>query len=65
MKLPYIEALETELEKAAARIEELEAALRNLLQDPPSILDEPDTDAQIVIHMRKIARAALRRNSRP
>ena len=41
------------------RIDALEAALRSLLKEPPSILDDPDTDAQIVIRMRKIASAAL------
>ena len=46
-------------ENAAARIDALEAALRTLLKEPPSILDDPDTDAQIVIRMRKIARTAL------
>ena len=50
------------LDEAADRIEALEAleaALRNLLREPPSILDDPDTDAQIARRMHKIARAAL------
>ena len=47
------------IKELEARIDALEAALRNLLKEPPSILDDPDTDAQIVIRMRKIARAAL------
>ena len=51
------------IKELEARIEALEAALRRLLQEPPSILDDPDTDAQIVIRMRKIARAALDRDT--
>jgi hypothetical protein len=37
----------------------LRAALQSLLTDPPTTLDEPDTDAEVVIKMREIARAAL------
>jgi hypothetical protein len=47
------------MDKAAARIEALEAALRFMLVDPPSILNEPDTDAEVIIHYREVARAAL------
>jgi hypothetical protein len=45
--------------EAADRIEELEAALRFMLVDPPAALDEPDTDAEIIKHYRDVARAAL------
>jgi hypothetical protein len=37
----------------------LRAALQSLTHDPPATLDEPDTDAEVVIKMREIARRAL------
>jgi uncharacterized protein involved in exopolysaccharide biosynthesis len=37
---------------AAAEIERLRAALQSLTHDPPATLDEPDTDAEVVIKMR-------------
>jgi DNA repair exonuclease SbcCD ATPase subunit len=41
-------------------IERLRAALESLTKDPPSTLSsEPDTDAEVIIKMRAIARAAL------
>jgi hypothetical protein len=40
-------------------IERLQAALQSLTKDPPAILDEPDTDAEVIIKMREIARRAL------
>jgi len=41
-----------------SRIEALEAALREIL-DPPSTLDEPERDIDLILQMRAIARAAL------
>jgi hypothetical protein len=35
------------------------AALQSLTKDPPSTLDEPDEDWEVVVKMRRIARAAL------
>jgi len=40
-------------------VAELRAALESLTKDPPPTLDEPDTDAEVVIKMRAIAREAL------
>ncbi len=37
------------------------AALEAMLVDPPSTLDEPDTDADIIRKLRDIAREALAR----
>jgi hypothetical protein len=42
-----------------AKIARLRAALQSLTTDPPATLDEPDTDAEVVIKMREIVRAAL------
>jgi hypothetical protein len=47
------------LREAAAEIERLRAALQSLTHDPPATLDEPDTEAEVIIKMRAIARAAL------
>ncbi len=46
-------------EAAAARIHDLEVALRKIAKDPPANLDEPDIDWQFVEKMRVIARDAL------
>ena len=43
-------------------IERLRAALQSLTKDPPATLDEPDTDDEVIIKMRAIARDALRRD---
>jgi hypothetical protein len=40
-------------------IERLRATLESLTKDPPPTLDEPDTDAEVIIKMRQIARDAL------
>lgn len=42
--------------------ERLRTALQDLLEDPPATLDEPDTDAEVIIKMRAIARGALHPN---
>lgn len=42
-----------------AEIARLRAALESLTKDPPATLDEPDTDAEVIIKMRAIARATL------
>ena len=46
-------------EAMQAEIERLRAALQSLTTDPPATLDEPDTDAEVIIKMRDIARRAL------
>ena len=43
-----------------AEIERLQAALQSLTEDPPSTLDEPDEDWEVIVKMRAIARAALK-----
>jgi hypothetical protein len=50
--------LQERIAKKNARIEALEAALREIL-DPPSTLDEPERDIDLILQMRAIARAAL------
>ena len=45
--------------QAATEVERLTDALQQMLTDPPAALDEPDTDAEVIAKMRKIARAAL------
>lgn len=50
------------MQDAADRIEELETALREIVIDPPSTLDEPDQDCEVIRKMREIARAALQRD---
>jgi hypothetical protein len=45
-------------------IERLRAALESLLKDPPPTLDEPDTDAEVIVKMRAIAREALTNGQR-
>lgn len=52
---------EVGLMAAGKRLAELVKALESLLQDPPATLDEPDTDAEVIIKMRAIARDALGR----
>jgi hypothetical protein len=47
------------LGEARHEIGRLRAALQSLTTDPPPTLDEPDTDAEVVIKMREIARRAL------
>lgn len=39
--------------------EPLIKALEAMLTDPPTTLDEPDANAEVIIKMRAIARAAL------
>jgi hypothetical protein len=39
--------------------DEMRKALEAMLVDPPATLDEPDTDAEVIIKMRAIARDAL------
>lgn len=47
-------------QEAADEIERLRAVLQSLTHDPPaSLAREPDTDAEVIIKMRAIARAAL------
>jgi len=47
-------------DKLLAEIERLRAALQSLTKDPPpSLAREPDTDAEVIIKMREIARRAL------
>lgn len=41
------------------KIDALVKALGEMLTDPPSTLDEPDTDAEVIKKMRRIAREAL------
>lgn len=48
-----------DLKEAADEIERLRAALESLTEDPPSTLDEPDEDWEVIVKMRAIARAAL------
>jgi len=46
--------------QAAEEIERLRAALESLTKDPPATLArEPDTDDEVIIKMRAIAREAL------
>jgi hypothetical protein len=45
--------------KLRAEIERLRAVLQSLTTDPPATLDEPDTDAEVIIKMRETARRAL------
>jgi hypothetical protein len=47
--------------EAADTIDRLRAVLESLTKDPPPTLDEPDTDAEVIIKMRQIAREALDR----
>jgi len=64
---PEVERLRAEsdisdglLADAKAEIERLRAALQSLTKDPPpSLAREPDTDAEVIIKMREIARRAL------
>ena len=56
---PYA-AHAAQVREAADEIERLRAALENLTEDPPATLArEPDTDDEVIIKMRAIARAAL------
>jgi hypothetical protein len=43
----------------ASIADDLVKALEAMLVDPPATLDEPDTDAEVIIKMRAIARDAL------
>jgi hypothetical protein len=47
------------LDAKDGEIERLRAVLESLTEDPPSTLDEPDEDWEVIIKMRAIARAAL------
>lgn len=48
------------LREAADENDRLRAALESLTKDPPPTLSrEPDTDCEVVLKMRAIARAAL------
>ena len=49
----------TRMSEAEGEVEGLRKALEQMLVDPPSTLDEPDTDAEVIMKMREIARAAL------
>jgi len=46
-------------ELAVAAIDSVRGVLEWLLEDPPATLDEPDTDAEVIVKMRAIVRAAL------
>lgn len=66
---PYIEALEfcNKANIAAARRfkaawEKAEGVLRQMLVDPPSTLDEPDTDAEVLVKLREIVREYFAEN---
>lgn len=47
------------IERLRRRIDTLEGMLGEMNVDPPATLDEPDTDAEVIIKMREIARRAL------
>jgi hypothetical protein len=52
--------IEAMVREAASEIERLRAALQSLTHDPPqSLAREPDTDCEVVLKMREIARRAL------
>lgn len=51
--------------KACNAFPDLVKALEAMLVDPPATLDEPDTDAEVIIKMRAIARDALGRVKGP
>jgi hypothetical protein len=52
--------LEHELAQQSALLAQAAAALESLTKDPPSSLSgEPDTDCEVVLKMREIAREAL------
>ena len=46
-------------ERAFTQRDILMKALESLLVDPPATLDEPDTDCEVIVKMRAIARDAL------
>lgn len=55
-----IESIGKRALRAQQENERLRAALESLTKDPPATLArEPDTDAEVIIKMRAIARAAL------
>lgn len=43
----------------AEKLNRLRSVLASLLKDPPSTLDEPDTDYEVIQKMRTIIREAL------
>ena len=53
----YAEAMLREAARAA--IDAVRDVLEWLLEDPPATLNEPDADAEVIIKMRAIVRAAL------
>jgi hypothetical protein len=59
-KEAYIRMKERALDAERDR-DGLVKALEAMLVDPPATLDEPDTDAEVIIKMRSIARDALSR----
>ncbi len=52
-----------EIEPLKERNTKLVAALEAMLDDPCSTLDEPDTDFEVIMKMRKIAREALQQST--
>jgi hypothetical protein len=52
-------ALAAERGRCETEIERLRAALENITKDPPATLNEPDSNVEVIVKMRAIARAAL------
>jgi hypothetical protein len=61
MMFIYEELMDMRVERWQLRVEveRLTAELESLTKDLPATLDEPDTDAEVIIKMRAIARRAL------
>jgi hypothetical protein len=58
-EVDYSKGVAGNIEEAINEIERLRKALESLTEDPPSTLDEPDQDYEVIIKMRAIARDAL------
>ena len=60
LMLPKLwEHSEAVIAEQRAEIRRLRAALLSLLNDPPPTLDEPDTDGEVIMKLRRLIRAAL------
>jgi hypothetical protein len=48
-----------DVDSLRAQLASARKALEKMLVDPPSTLDEPDQDFEVIVKMREIAKAAL------
>jgi hypothetical protein len=47
-----LNAKDAEIERQRIHLDKAHATLRRILVDPPATLDEPDTDAEVIIKLR-------------